>query len=46
MMVDVLHQTRYIDKLITAFRTEVDNYGILDKEATSYNGVFDVFILA
>ena len=29
------------DKLITALRTAVDNDGTLDKEATSYNDVFD-----
>jgi hypothetical protein len=46
MMVDVLHQSRHIDKLITAFRTAVGNYGTLDKEATSHNGVFVVFRLA
>jgi hypothetical protein len=35
------------DKLIiTALRTEVDNDGTLDKEATSYNDIFDVFRLA
>jgi hypothetical protein len=27
-------------------RTAVDNDGILDKEATSYNDIFDAFILA
>jgi hypothetical protein len=34
------------DKLITALRTAVDNDGMLDKEATSYNDVFDAFRLA
>jgi hypothetical protein len=34
------------DKLITALRTAVDNDGTLDKEATSYNDIFDVFRLA
>jgi hypothetical protein len=34
------------DKLITALRTTVDNDGTLDKEATSYNDIFDVFRLA
>ena len=34
------------DKLITALRTAVDNDGILDKEATSYNDIFDAFRLA
>jgi hypothetical protein len=31
------------DKLITALRTAVDNDGTLDKEATSYNDIFDAF---
>jgi aromatic ring-cleaving dioxygenase len=34
------------DKLITPLRTAVDNVGTLDKEATSYNDVFDAFRLA
>jgi hypothetical protein len=34
------------DNLITALRTAVDNDGVLDKEATSYNDVFDAFRLA
>jgi hypothetical protein len=34
------------DKLITASRTAVDNDGTLDKEATSYNHIFDAFRLA
>ncbi|MFL6339989.1 MAG: hypothetical protein ACJ72U_00400, partial [Nitrososphaeraceae archaeon] len=34
------------DKLITALRTAVDNDGVLDKEATSYNDIFDAFRLA
>ena len=38
------------DKLITALisslRTAVDNDGTLDKEATSYNYIFDAFRLA
>ena len=33
-------------KLITALRTAVDNDGVLDKEATSYNDIFDAFRLA
>jgi hypothetical protein len=33
------------DKLITALRTAVDNDGTLDKEATSYNDIFDAFRL-
>ena len=31
------------DKLITALRTAVYNDGTLDKEATSYNDIFDAF---
>jgi hypothetical protein len=34
------------DKLITALRTTVDNEGTLDKEATSYDDIFDAFRLA
>jgi hypothetical protein len=34
------------DKLITALRTAVDNDGTLNKELTSYNGIFDAFRLA
>jgi hypothetical protein len=34
------------DNLITSLRTAVDNDGILDKEATSYNDIFDAFRLA
>jgi hypothetical protein len=34
------------DKLITSLRIAVDNDGILDKEATSYNDIFDAFSLA
>ena len=34
------------DKLITALRTVVDNDGMLYKEATSYNDIFDAFRLA
>src|ERR671933_1695392 len=34
------------DKLITSLRTAVDNDGILDKEVTSYNDIFDAFRLA
>ena len=34
------------EKLITALRTAVDNDGTLDKEATSYNDIFDAFRLA
>jgi hypothetical protein len=34
------------DKLITSLRTAVDKDGVLDKEATSYNDIFDAFRLA
>jgi hypothetical protein len=34
------------DKLITSLRTTIDNDGVLDKEATSYNDIFDAFRLA
>jgi hypothetical protein len=34
------------DKLITALRTAVDNDCTLDKEATSYDDIFDAFRLA
>jgi hypothetical protein len=34
------------DKLITSLRTAVDQDGTLDKEATSYNDIFDAFRLA
>jgi hypothetical protein len=34
------------DKLITALRTAADNDGVLDKEAISYNDIFDAFRLA
>jgi hypothetical protein len=40
-----INPNRY-DKLITALRTAVDNDGALDKEATSYNDIFDAFRLA
>jgi len=33
--------TKKFDKLIIALRTVVDNDGVLDKEATSYNDIFD-----
>jgi hypothetical protein len=33
-------------KLITSIRTAVDNDDVLDKEATSYNDIFDAFRLA
>ena len=34
------------DKLIIALRTALDNDAVLDKEATSYNDIFDAFRLA
>jgi hypothetical protein len=34
------------DKLITSLRTAVENDGVFDKEATSYDDVFDAFRLA
>ena len=34
------------DKLITSLRTAVEKDGVLDKEATSYDDVFDAFRLA
>ena len=34
------------DKLVTALKTAVDNDGTLDKEAMSYNDIFDAFRLA
>jgi hypothetical protein len=34
------------DKLITALRTATDNDGVLDKESTSYNDIFDAFRLS
>jgi len=34
------------DKVVTSLRTAVDNDGVLDKEATSYNDIFDAFRLA
>jgi hypothetical protein len=34
------------DKLITSLRTAVDNEGKLDKEATSYDDIFDAFRLS
>jgi hypothetical protein len=34
------------DKLITSLRTAVEDDGMLDKEATSYDDVFDAFRLA
>jgi hypothetical protein len=40
-----INPDRY-DKLIIALRTAVDNDGTLDKEATSYDDIFDAFRLA
>jgi hypothetical protein len=34
------------DKLIIALRTAVNNDGVLDKEVTSHNDIFDAFRLA
>jgi hypothetical protein len=34
------------DKLITALGTAVDNDGVLDKQSTSYNDIFDAFRLS
>ena len=34
------------DKLITSLRTTVENEGILDKETTSYDDIFDAFRLS
>jgi hypothetical protein len=41
-----IHPKERFDKLITSLRTAVDNEGVLDKEATSYNDIFDAFRLA
>jgi hypothetical protein len=38
--------TEFIEKLITSLRTAVENEGVLDKEPTSYDDVFDAFRLA
>ena len=37
--------TNRFDKLITSLRTAVDNDGVLDKESSSYNDIFDAFRL-
>lgn len=42
----IRHNPDKFDKLITALRTAVDNDATLDKEATSYNDIFDAFLLA
>ena len=46
-----MHRKRRYDntwfkELITALRTGVDNEGTLDKEATSYEDIFDSYRLA
>jgi len=46
-----VHRKRKYDniwfkELITALRTGVDNEGTLDKEATSYEDIFDSYRLA
>jgi hypothetical protein len=46
-----VHRKRKYDniwfkELITALRTDVDNEGTLDKEATSYEDIFDSYRLA
>lgn len=34
------------DKLVTSLRTAIEDNGMLDKETTSYNDIFDAFRLA
>ena len=34
------------ERLVTSLRTAIEDNGILDKETTSYNDVFDAFRLA
>ena len=34
------------DKLVTSLRTTIEDNGMLDKETTSYNDIFDAFRLA
>jgi hypothetical protein len=47
MLLELMHSINaWITALITALRTTVDNDGTLDKEATSYNDIFDAFRLA
>jgi hypothetical protein len=41
-----MYSIHRFDKLITALRTAVNNNSTLDKEATSYNDIFDAFRLA
>jgi hypothetical protein len=41
-----MYSIQSFDKLITSLRTAVDNDGVLDKEVTSYNDIFDAFRFA
>jgi hypothetical protein len=41
-----ISQSIKFEKLLTSLRTAVENNGILNKEATSYDDVFDAFRLA
>jgi hypothetical protein len=41
-----INPDRFDKLIITALRTAVDNDGTLDKDATSYNDIFDAFRLA
>jgi hypothetical protein len=34
-----------LTNFVSSLRTAVDNDGVLDKEATSYNDIFDAFSL-
>jgi hypothetical protein len=34
------------DKLVTSLRTAIEDNGMLDKETTSYNDIFNAFRLA
>jgi hypothetical protein len=45
VLVSIYPKERF-DKLITSLMTAVDNDDVLDKEATSYNDIFDAFRLA
>jgi hypothetical protein len=45
-LVSIYPKEGSFDKLITSLRTAVDNEGTLDKEATSYNDIFDALRLA
>ena len=46
MTVEIAINPDKFDKLIASLRTAVDIDGTLDKEATSYNDIFDAFRLA